>query len=298
MLVFKPLTLEDIPLVRPYFAYTLSRACDNTVGGTFMWRDFFSTEFAFFNDTVIFKVIYFNGVTAFSMPLGRDIEGSLEQIAAYCERRGIETVFCTAAKEDAELYGRHFDIELAQENDWSDYLYNAEDIATFSGHRFNGQRNHINFFLREHPDWSFRALDDGNIAEVRNFYLLSPLIDAKDTPVFAEEQAKVFEVLDNFALYGMPGGALYAGGVVVAFAVGETVGDTLHAHIEKADASVRGAYQMIAREFARMYAVGEVKYINREEDVGDEGMRRSKLSYHPCEIIEKFTVKVKSGYRA
>jgi hypothetical protein len=71
------------------------------------------------------------------------------------------------------------------------------------------------------------------------------------------------------------------------------MGDTLHTHIEKADKEIRGSYQMIVREFNAANLDKGIKYTNRQDDAGDEGLRRSKLSYHPCEIIEKYTVRVK-----
>ena len=77
---------------------------------------------------------------------------------------------------------------------------------------------------------------------------------------------------------------------MIAFAVGEIRRDTLFVHIEKADARYRGAYPMIVRGLARRYAVGDVLYINREDDAGDEGLRTSKLSYHPVRLLDKYTL--------
>jgi hypothetical protein len=84
-----------------------------------------------------------------------------------------------------------------------------------------------------------------------------------------------------------------AGGSVVAFSIGEILQNVLFVHIEKADFGIRGAYQVINNEFARHFASEEVEFINREEDVGDEGLRASKKSYHPIEIIDKYIVEVK-----
>ncbi|MEG2120269.1 MAG: phosphatidylglycerol lysyltransferase domain-containing protein, partial [Pseudoflavonifractor sp.] len=101
----------------------------------------------------------------------------------------------------------------------------------------------------------------------------------------------VMEVFQNYEAYGLLGGMLMADNRVAALAAGEIVGDTLFVHIEKADLSFPGAYQTIVREFAGYYG-GNTAYINREEDVGDAGLRTSKLSYHPLKLLEKYTVEV------
>jgi len=91
---------------------------------------------------------------------------------------------------------------------------------------------------------------------------------------------------------------LKANGGVVAFSVGENINNVLYVHIEKADMRIRGAYQVINRELIRQFATDEIEYVNREEDVGDEGLRYSKKSYHPCEMIDKYIfLAAKEGLR-
>ena len=100
----------------------------------------------------------------------------------------------------------------------------------------------------------------------------------------------VLEVLDHMDDYRMSGGVLLADGRVVGFSLGEIVGDTLFVHIEKADRTCKGAYQMLVNQFALRYAGEGVAYINREEDMGDEGLRRAKQSYHPVALLKKYHV--------
>lgn len=290
MIEFRKLTLAQIDLIAPYFALSRTRACDNTVGGSFMWRDFFNTEYAIVDGAMFFKVNYFNDRTAFSMPLGGDVPGALGQIREYCARRGIDTVVCTATRQDVERLGALYALETKKEEDWSDYLYNASDLATMSGHRYNGQRNNMNRFRRDNADYDFRAIDGDSIPDIRRFFDEYSSSVSKDSDIFREEESKVFEVLDNYGVYRQLGLALYVSGRVAAFSIGEIVGDTLFVHIEKANTEIAGAYQMIVSEAARRSLDMGVRFINREEDVGDPGLRTSKLSYHPCELIEKYTV--------
>jgi hypothetical protein len=296
MLDFSKLTLDDINRIKPYFLYSGGKACDNTVGGTFIWRDYFATEYALFNDTLICKANHFEGQTAFSVPLGEDVSGSLKEIENYCRRADIPIVFCMAAKEDTEVLKSFFGAdrtELRYEPNWSDYIYRAEDLINLPGRKFSGQRNHINYFKKTYPGYSFEKITENNAEELKEFYRASGLIGSKNTDVFIEEQNKVFEVLDNYAVYGLTGGLLRTDGkTIAAFAVGETAGNILYVHIEKADTRHRGAYQMIVNEFAKHYGAN-IDFINREDDAGDEGLRISKISYHPCEFVEKYTVTIK-----
>ncbi len=295
MLEFKRLTLDDIPLVGEYFSRQTTRSCDNTVGGSVMWRDYFDAYYAIFDETFVMRVKYLRGETAFSIPVGKNICGAINAVVEWCGQNDLPPVFAMATAADRDMLCGMFDAEVIHERDWDDYLYIAEELATFTGRKFNGQRNHTNAFKRENPSWVYEAINPDNIGEVIDFYKSSPLIDAKDSPLFYAEQSIALETLENFALYPFVGGMVRTevGGKIVAFAVGELVGDTLSVHIEKGDNSVRGAYQMIVTEFVRHAMRDTTVYVNREDDAGDEGLRRSKLSYHPCEILEKFTIKIK-----
>ena len=182
-------------------------------------------------------------------------------------------------------------LEAESDRTWSDYLYLAEDLREMAGRKYSAQRNHINRFMRDNPDWSFERVDRGNLAEARSF--LSEYVGehTKDSETLIEGDRKALEVLDNWDIYGLPAGILRAGGKVIGISIGEVVGDTLFIHTEKSHREYAGSYQMLVREFAREFAGEGVEYINREEDDGDEGLRKSKLSYHPVQLLSKFAVR-------
>ena len=252
-------------------------------------------EFAEFNETLVFmvRVKYHNDSTAFTIPLGKDIHGCFREIELYCKSAGIPFRFCTVTREElpllASVYG---DIKVHQEKSWSDYIYRAEDITTLAGRRFSGQRNHINYFKKTFEDYTFEEICGENLNEVKIFYDAYNLTVSKPSAIFTEEKEKTIEVLNNYDTYGLFGGLLRVNGSVSAFSIGETIGNVLFVHIEKADMSIRGAYQVINNEFARHFVSNDTEFINREEDVGDDGLRTSKLAYHPIEIIDKFIVTV------
>jgi len=290
MLEFKKLELSDIDKIKHYFECSANRICDNSVGAAFMWRDFFSVEYAIYNDTIIFKskVVYSNNITAFSFPLGKDISGILEKVVAYCRLNNLHISFHTITSTEIDLLETIFpNFEVFKETDWSDYVYHTEDLKTLKGRKYNGQRNHMNAFKKNFPDYSFEELTAHNIAQVMDFFVHLNSIDL-DTAISKEEHDKVIEVLENYDAYGCFGGVLKASDEVVAFAVAENINDVMFVHIEKADKNYRGAYQVVNNELVKRFATDEIKFINREEDVGDPGLRYSKRAYHPCAILDKY----------
>jgi hypothetical protein len=300
MLEFQKLTLEDTNIIKPFFSYSKNMICDNTVGGAIMWRDYFEVEYALFNNTVFFKakVKYYNNVTAFSPPLGGDVRGGFDKVVEYCRLKELPVIFYNAASYDLEMLSEIFgDLKSCYNEDWSDYIYTASDLTSLVGRKFNGQRNHINFFKRTFEDYSFEVVTKDNIPEVFEFFRQFPLSDSMlGSDVYAEEYSKTIEVLENFEIYDQLGGLLRVDGKVIAFSLGEIVNGVLFVHIEKADKNYRGAYPMITNEFAKHFCSDDVVFINREEDVGDEGLRRSKKSYHPCGLLNKYIVEINSEF--
>ena len=148
-------------------------------------------------------------------------------------------------------------------------------------------------FLRQCKTHEYKPVTADNVKDVIAFFSDTYL---KTTNALyhseEEENKKTLEVLNNFDLYGFFGGALYADGKIVGFSLGERVGDTVFVHIEKADRTVKGAYQTVVNEFAKNFAK-DAAFINREDDMGDEGLKTSKLSYHPVKLLKKYTVIIK-----
>ncbi len=293
MLEFKTLELTDIPTIKPFMGLQGSRMCDCTIGACVMWREYFNTEFALYDGSLIFKVRYLDGLVAYPYPSGASVDSALDKIREIAKAENSNTLqFVTVSAGALENLKSKFKvIDVKSERDWFDYVYNAEDLKTLAGRKFSGQRNHINKFKKLY-EYEFSAIDQNNLADVKAFFVKFAPEHAKDSETYDEETTKVIEVLDNYETYGLQGGILKVDGKIIAMAIGETLGDTLFVHIEKADREYQGSYQMIVNEFAKMYAIDGIDYINREEDVGDEGLRRSKLSYHPAFLVEKFVVKV------
>ncbi len=288
-LCFRPLTLGDIPCLRRYFTRQPARICDSTVGGTFLWRDMYRTEFCEHRGTLLLRSRLTDGQEIYSMPMDGDVPAALRMLR---EETDGELCFF-AAKEDLPVIYSLFPRSRREVVlNAADYLYRADDLKELRGKHYAGQRNHISQFVRKYPDWRFTPITEDMLPQVRAFFARFVEEHDKAAESFREDERKVSEVLDNYALYGFLGGAVWAGEQIVSIALGETVGDTLYVHIEKGDTDFHGSYPMIVREFSRFAAGDGIIYINREDDAGDEGLRRSKLSYKPCDLLEKYLVRV------
>ena len=175
----------------------------------------------------------------------------------------------------------------------SDYVYMATDLAELSGKRYHSKKNHVNRFTADHQ-WSFEPITRDNIDLCRQMAgkWFVGMEEERDYDYAAEAEA-IHNALGIYFDVGFDGGVIIADGEPAAFTMGEMISpDTLNTHFEKADPHVNGAYAVINQEFAR-YMLGKypgLTYINREEDMGIENLRRAKQSYHPAFMMDKFNV--------
>lgn len=293
MLDFHPLRLEDLPKLRGFFGYSGSRICDTTPGTTVIWRDMYQTEYAVYDGSLYFKVMYPGLGETFTLPLGGGRLEHFKQIAGYCCRRNMPIAFYPVPKDELERLQEFFPNSAAIANrDSFDYLYRAEDLKYFRGKKLSGQRNHVNKFLKTYGNWVFRPIQEEDIPALKGFLDRYASGRDKSAASFHEDIAKTHEVLDNYRTYDFLGGMLLVEGQIAGFSLNEIVGDTLFTHIEKADRDYEGCYQMLVAQAAQMFAHEGVAFINREDDAGDPGLRTSKLSYHPVSLLEKYTVTV------
>lgn len=295
MIRFGKLCLEHVNLLRTLLQQNKTRLCDYTIGGLFMWRDFFDASYAVKNGTLFLKycIDKAKNKTAFSFPLGGDVKLAMSIIFDFCKSNKIPTILCTVSESELNFLKENFRIRtIKSERDWFDYLYKIDDIAFLQGRKYNSQRNHVNKFARLFPQYTFNTIKTDNLRSIAEFMHCFYAKKFIVNPIEEEEKNKVFEVVSNFDEYGLIGGFIRAGERIFAVSIGEVVNDTLFVHIEKADTTIHGSYQVITKEFAKLFVGTEVIYINREEDVGDLGLREAKILYNPLRMLEKYTVEL------
>ncbi len=289
-MIFKPLKLQDIEIVRPFLDSVNARTCDFTVGGMFMWRDYYKIEYALENDAMFSRLYNSDGKTYYNVPASEDPGKGV----SYLLKTHAEPIaFCTVPEPFLGFFaGTGRETVITEQTDYADYLYRADDLIRYPGKKYHGQRNLINRFIGEYENWSYDVIGGNDVSRVRDFFFGTYLPSAGSSPTEIEENIKVAEVLDNYDAYGFVGGVLTVDGTVVGFSLNEIIGDTLYTHVEKADRSFIGVYQMLASRSAAALTGDAVQYVNREEDMGDEGLRRSKESYHPVKLLKKYIVEV------
>lgn len=296
---FRPITAEDIPRLAPMLRQSGSRSCDLCVGGIFMWVDYFGYEYSILSDTLFIKGLSEDASrsTSFSMPTGRmPLEEAIRAIRLYCRSSRMAPLL-SAVPEDRLESLRPFGIASVEElPDWADYIYSIADLASLTGKRYNKKRNHVNRFMSDNPGWRLDPMDEVNALEAARIFDRIDIAADKADPTMAEyEREQSLEVLRNFSRYPFEGAVLRDGsGNIVAYTAAEIVGDTLIIHIEKMLHTVAGAGETINNLFAKSMSDRHpsLRYINREDDSGDPGLRYAKESYHPAFKLRKYNVRL------
>lgn len=297
---FERLTEESIANLAPYFAAQTTRMSTYSGAYQFMWnRDLFSPDYAIVGRCLVFKgerggQIYFFYPVSLTGDVNEELD-AIAEIEKYCRAHYYKLHFLNVPEDRLCALCRRYTSGMHVENvrTWDDYLYSAEEFKTFAGKKFSGQRNHVNKFYREHPDATFKKFCPGDEPKILAF-----LDEFQRTQFFKQDAVAVREMemvrrlVPNFTRFHQCCGYMETDGKIVSVAAGEVCGDTLMEHIEKALREYEGVYPATAQAFARMFAVDGVEYINREDDAGDLGLRKSKLQYNPCSMVRKYSLEV------
>lgn len=283
---FKQITLSDVGALRPYLRAQY-RSCDYSVLGVFMWADRFGYEYKT-EDGVLFmrERSRHGGEYDYLLPTGK---GSLcDRVRALREAVGAGLTMSLVPEDALGELRQEFKFTAAEEPDIADYMYKAEDLAYLAGKKYSKKRNLIHQFEKLYPDYTLEPITNENAHRIAEC-CAHDWSDAGLSELAMYENDHTREVLEDFAAYGCTGYALHVGGEIAAFCIGEVMGDTLIVHIEKGKREYKGAFQMINCLFAKteLERCG-IQYINREDDVGDEGLRRAKQSYFPEYMLKKF----------
>lgn len=292
---FKPISAEAAASLAPYLAHQPFRTCDYTVGAIFQWRAYFKTYYAIEHGMLIQIADYPGEGPCYAYPVGDgDMDAALSAVEADAIRRGIPLVFCCVPEEGLPIlknrYGER--ASISSHRDWADYLYEAEGLKFFPGKKYHGQKNHLNRFIKDNPSYRYVPVTKDTLGAAERFLDEYALHAPIDKVIEEEEMLRSKELLADALILGQTAGYIETDGVIVALSVGEVVGDTLYVHVEKARLDYPGAYQAIVSEFAKAACLPDTLYINREDDSGEEGLRRSKLSYQPLRLIDKYWVTV------
>lgn len=295
ILHFHAIELADLPLINGYISNQKYRICDYTIGVLYMWSSFLNYEYALSNGMLIIRSCL-NATMTFSIPLGEgDLAAALDDIQAFCAQNDYPLNFHGVTWEAVKIlvnkFGDRFNI--TEMLSWGEYLYNYSDLLHLSGKKYHSKRNHISQFKRQYPTAVFKEITVETLPKIKDFLNRYYEQTEKDQQLFYKEKNMLHKVFDSYDELKPQGGYLDVDGEVAAFAIGETQGDIIYIHIEKADTNYKGSYAAINNEYLQHFAADGTNFVNREEDVGDPGLRKAKLSYYPLEIIKKYSVREK-----
>lgn len=299
MFDFRRIELSDRDRVNAALAVSDFRGCEYCFANNMAWRRLADTVVTFDGDFYV-SCSFYGGEPVFTFPTGVRLDESgrgkylelFSRLYRFAKNGGASFRVCSVTRENVEWLKEIFpDVQVESDRGGFDYIYNAERFIALSGKSFHGKRGHIKSF-KQH-DWSTRTLNSADFEECALFAADSYSREAGYSA--AVEQFAIHTFFENFDALGLKGMKLYCDGELVGFTVGEQLNsDTFVVHIEKARGDIRGAYPTLANEFAAANAA-DLKYINREEDMGIEGLRRSKLSYKPEFLLEKNTLTFPEG---
>lgn len=289
MLEFHKPVMEDKSWAAPLLKASGYMGCEYTFGNMFLWCGVFGTKIARYRDFAL-AISNEERRATYCMPAGiGDRREAIEAIRDDARRRGIPFIMHGITPDGIDWLNETYPGKFTYEPSRSDfdYIYSSEDLIGLSGKRYHGKRNHLTYF-KKNNDWRYERITPDNLEECRRMNDEWEKLNSERKPEeIATELRAVNHAFNHFEEMGFIGGLIRTQDGVVAYTIGEPINDRCFCtHIEKAFASVRGAYPIINNEFARNELSGYA-LINREEDTGDEGLRKAKLSYYPTILLEK-----------
>lgn len=293
---FSEITLNSKSLFDHYIKEHNAVISELTFTNFFAWRYFYRFRYAVISDLLCVIAVPEKDQPYAMMPVGavdeQKFSEAYRQIKEYFAAMGWKLCFKRITSDELKYFRDKISSEqnIVYDRDNSDYLYNTSDLVTLRGKKYDGKRNHINKFKKLHT-FEYVPLECRYVDECVR--IMKKWCEDKNCTCqpgdYCEQQANL-ELLRNYRALGCRGALIKVDGNFAAFTVGEMLNDdTAVIHIEKADSSVDGLYAIVNQQFAVNEWSG-TSFINREQDLGIEGMRKAKLSYHPCRIIDKYTV--------
>lgn len=298
MLEFKPIQVKNVPRLRKYYSKCDYRLCEYSVGIKLMWRQHWHPAYAESHGclVVLNHSHHFGHIFDYPVPLPGvgDVEAALDEIDSWCRENGVAPAFGVVPAEERERLLERYPYTIV-DNDrlWQDYLYRAEDLMTFAGRRYSGQRNHINKFRKLYPDAVYRPITREDADKVEAFWEEFHQIFNKENALAKKELCYARKLMRQVGKPWVRAGAIELEGKFIAISLGEICGDTLVCHIEKGLPQYEGVYPAMVQAFAAANAQG-LRWINREDDAGDKGLRTSKLQYLPAELGAKVRIRVRN----
>ncbi len=254
----------------------------------FFWKEYFKTSYSVINGNIVCRGLSDKGncVIYFPRGLNENVKETIEFIVSSCENK---IRFMPLTEETAQIITDIFPNTKTNLLDGKcEYVYNQEDLALLSGKKYHAKRNHISKFDKNY-NCEYISINNDNIDILKNCaeYMFNLI---ENSP--KEEYTAINCAINHFEELKLRACVLTVNGNYVAYSIGSSINDdTADIHFEKADRNYEGSYAKINNCFAA-YGWPDKKFLNREEDLGIEGLRKAKLSYHPCKLNQMYSVEL------
>jgi hypothetical protein len=285
---FKDVELVDKEIIGRYLRRYPPLISEYTFSNLFVWRHSHPVQWCVLDGALC--ILRKDEELAFYPPVGEgDVAEMAEKLFEYARSLAVSPRMIKVPKTLIDSFGADgFSIQPQREH--FDYVYRRTDLADLPGRPFSAKRNLINKCLKSYAI-TYAPITEDTIGQCLS--LQTDWCDVRQCnrfPDLANEFEAIKEMFSNYRELELIGGAISLEGSIQAFAVGERLNEnTAVIHFEKANPDVTGLYQLINKEFVTE-ALGDFEYVNREQDLGNEGLRKAKLSYHPDHFVEKYTV--------
>jgi hypothetical protein len=279
--------VEDILLRSPL------RASEYTFTNLFAFRLAYDFRLSLLNGTLLIKSA--KEPVSFFSPVGdMKIDETMVEMFSYLKRHSTAPYIERVPEEIMREYPDKSDIFIAEEDRKNfDYLYKVQELIELRGRRFHEKKNNVNKFRAAHG-YEYLSLTPDLIGECLEFeHYWCEVKECGKIPGLERERCAILEMLNNFESLNIMGGVIKTDGKIAALTLGEIfLGDTMVIHIEKANQHISGLYQVINQEFL-IHEAADCTYVNREQDLGIAGLRKSKMSYNPVGFVKKYIVREK-----
>lgn len=293
---FSEITLGSKAEFDHYISLHNPQISELTFTNFFAWRYFYRFRYSVISDLLCVVSVPCRGEPFTMMPLGdvneENFSAAYSGLKKYFDKMGWRLVFRKITAGEIGFFRKRIASEasIVYDRDNSDYLYKTGDLISLQGKKYDGKRNHINKFRKLYT-YEYVPLESTFLDECAR--IMEQWCADKDCECvngeYCERKANL-ELLENFGALDYKGALIKVDGAYEAFTAGEMLNEnTAVIHVEKARSSIKGLYTLINQQFAEKEWSGTT-YINREQDLGLDGMRKAKLSYHPVRLIDKYTV--------
>lgn len=287
---FHPISMDDRDWINGKLKEDKLDACEYTFANNYIWSKVYDVQVG---SAYGCGVIRYREKEQFqySFPFGNgDKQCMIGHLKRICAEHGHELNLYPVTEEGRLRLIEWFpgEFEISADRDGFDYVYTVEKLSSLKGKKLHGKRNHIARFMDD-GDWQYEPMTEKHIPECRRMAKEWIALRAEKWNDEMEQEIDVLEVaFTNFTELGLCGGVLYKSGELVAFTIGEPLNEnTFVVHFEKAFPDLQGAYPMINQQFV-LHEAQRFMYVNREEDTGDPGLRKAKMSYYPDILLRKY----------